>query len=117
MRSRRYVTRDRARRLRREATLAERLLWSQLRGKQIQGHRFRRQHPIGPYIVDFACTRFRLAVEVDGAQHDERRKLDDRRTRELSRMGWRVLRFWNDEVLVDMDAVLGRVLAACEERL
>jgi len=106
------MSRDRARELRRNMTDAERALWRHLRRKQVAGRRFRRQQPIGEYIVDFACLEKKLVVEVDGGQHAEEER-DAARTRWLEGRGYRVLRFWNTEVLGQMDSVL----AAIEESL
>ena len=86
-----------ARRLRRNPTDAEKRLWSKLRHKQLSGHRFRRQVPIGPYIVDFACLGARLIVEVDGGQHANQIERDNARTAWLGGQGFRVLRFWNND--------------------
>ena len=94
----------RARDLRKSSTKAERALWSQLRDRQLDGHKFRRQQPIGPYIVDFFCLERNLVVEVDGGQHAP--EVDERRTAFLEGAGYRVLRFWNEEVLESMDGVL-----------
>jgi len=84
-----------ARRLRRDATAEERLLWTRLRHLQ---PRFTRQLPVGSYIVDFACRTLKLGVELDGSQHLEAADYDSRRTQFLEGVGWRVLRFWNSEV-------------------
>jgi very-short-patch-repair endonuclease len=79
----------RARKLRRDATEAETLLWNLLRRKMLNGYKFRRQHPIGPYVADLACPGARLIVEIDGGQHaEERRAADERRTRDLMARGW-----------------------------
>jgi very-short-patch-repair endonuclease len=94
-----------ARQLRSNPTEAEKRLWSKLRLKQIGGHRFRRQAPIGPYVADFACLAQRLIIEVDGGQHDSRATQDDARTAWLERQGFRVLRFWNNEVLGNVEGV------------
>jgi very-short-patch-repair endonuclease len=80
-----------------------------LRRRQIDGHRFRRQVPIGPYIVDFACLGARLVIEVDGSQHFDEADADRERTEWLEARGYRVLRFWNDEVLQQTDGVLEMV--------
>ena len=106
------MNRDRARELRRNMTDAERALWRRLRMRQLAGQRFRRQQPIGDYIVDFACPAARLVVEVDGGQHAEEER-DAARTRWLESRGYRVLRFWNNEVLGQIDGVL----AVIEESL
>ena len=93
-------------------TDAERLLWSRLRRRQIHGLRFRRQHPIGPYIADFACTQRRLVIELDGGQHVQAKDKDAARTRWLAQREYRVLRFWNNDVLTRIDAVVQVVAAA-----
>jgi len=92
-------------------TDAERLLWSRLRRRQIHGRRFRRQHPIGPFIADFACTEAKLVIELDGGQHVELKDKDAARTRWLAERGYRVLRFWNHDVLTQIDVVLHVVAA------
>jgi very-short-patch-repair endonuclease len=96
-----------AKTLRINATDAERILWSVLRGRQLATFRFRRQQPIGPYIVDFFCPSAKLIVELDGDQHglDQVVRYDKVRTRFLEANGYRVLRFWNGEVMKDRDAV------------
>ena len=97
-----------ARALRQQSTDAERLLWHHLRSQQLAGHKFRRQHPIGPYFADFACVPAHLIVELDGGQHAHGDGLthDQQRTQFLQLHGWRVLRFWNNQVLNETDAVL-----------
>jgi very-short-patch-repair endonuclease len=103
-----------ARKLRREATPAERRLWTQLRQLEINNVHFRRQAPIGPYFADFACHRTRLVVELDGEQHgfDAERLRDKERTRFLETSGYRVLRFWNHEVLGNLESVVDTICAA-----
>lgn len=98
-------TKANARDLRRDMTDAERLLWRHLRRRQVEGLKFRRQHPIGCFIVDFVCIEAALVIEVDGGQHGERQEQDAARTIWLNRQGYRVLRFWNNDVLDDIDAV------------
>jgi very-short-patch-repair endonuclease len=105
----------RARELRTNATDAERKLWWKLRYRQVGGYRFRRQVPIGPYVVDFACLSHRLLIEVDGAQHGENIAYDRARTRWLESRGYRVLRFWNGDVLQDIEGVLETIYRALAE--
>lgn len=100
-----------ARALRERSTEAERLLWSRLRDRRLSSHKFRRQHPLGPYVVDFACLARNLVVELDGGQHANAVEADARRTHWLEQQGFRVVRFWNNEVLDNTDGVL-RVIAA-----
>ena len=102
----------RARALRRNQTDAERRLWSRLRNRQIAGFKFKRQFPIGPYFADFVCLEPRLAVELDGGQHLEQQTRDAVRTEFLGRLGYRVLRFWDNDVLLRTDAVLESIHAA-----
>jgi very-short-patch-repair endonuclease len=94
-----------SRKLRKNPTDAERLLWRHIRMQQVGNFRFRRQHPIGKYIVDFACTEKRLIVEIDGGHHADRVDYDVGRTRYFEARGYRVLRFWDNEVLKSIDAV------------
>ena len=100
---------ERARELRQNSTDAERRLWSALRDRWLRGYRFRRQHPIGDFIVDFACTRDWLIVEADGGQHADNED-DRRRTAWLESQGWRVLRFWNNDVLANTEGVILAIL-------
>ena len=97
---------------RRGQTDAERLLWAKLRDRRLDGMKLRRQHPVGPYITDFCCTEGCLVVELDGGQHALRATSDDARTRYLAEAGYRVLRFWNPEVLTQTQAVLERISEA-----
>ena len=94
--------------LRQNATDAENLLWRLLRDRQLNGAKFRRQHPVGPFILDFYCDEFKLAIELDGGGHaEEKQKLyDEQRTMVLEGEGIRVLRFWNNDVLTKTEAVL-----------
>jgi very-short-patch-repair endonuclease len=100
-----------ARNLRKNMTEAETRLWTRLRRKQIDGRRFRRQVPLGPYVVDFLCLDARLIVEVDGGQHAEN-TADVSRTAWMERQGFRVLRFWNHEVLENGDGVVEVIRSA-----
>jgi very-short-patch-repair endonuclease len=102
----------RARRLRAQMTDAELRLWFRLRGNQIAGYRFRRQVPMGPHIVDLVCLKARLVIEVDGGQHAENVARDDQRTAWLESRGFRVLRFWNTDVLQRTEGVLESIHAA-----
>ena len=109
------LQKSRARKLRKKLTDVENKLWSQLRGRQVSGVKFRRQHPIGPFIVDFCCVERGLVVELDGSQHAERNAADERRTRLIERSGYRVLRFWDNEVLINLYGVLERISEALED--
>ena len=103
-----------AKRLREATTGAEDLLWRRLRRFPMSGTHFRRQVPIGPYVADFACMAVHLIVEVDGSQHgrDDIRKRDERRTRWFEAEGYRVLRFWNNDLTMNMDGVLQAIYTA-----
>lgn len=90
-------------------TDAERELWFHLRGRRLAGFKFRRQSVIGSHIVDFVCLEAKLVVEADGGQHADRREADEQRTAELEARGFRVIRFWNHEILTETDAVLERI--------
>lgn len=94
-------------------TPAEALLWSRLRNAQLDGLKFRRQHPPGPFIADFCCPSQRLIVEVDGDIHDYQAEQDAARTEEFARHGYRVVRFRNERVLNDVEAVLAAIRSAC----
>jgi len=87
-------------------TDAEKHLWQHLRARQVNGFKFRRQHPIGKYILDFACINAKLAIEIDGGQHNEMQNQDNLRTAWLETHGWKVLRFWNNDVLQNTAGVL-----------
>ena len=102
---------SRARELRKRQTLAEAKLWYHLRRRALFGVKFRRQHPIGEYFVDFYCEEAKLAIELDGGGHagQQQRTYDDARTAELKRQRIRVLRFWNNDVLQNTDGVLQRI--------
>ena len=104
-----------ARILRSNLTDAEKRLWRRLQRRQIGGAKFRRQQPIGRYIVDFVCFECRVIGEVDGGQHAERQYDDEQRTRWFEARGYRVLRFWNNDVLENTDAVAQAVLDAVEK--
>ena len=104
---------QRARELRQEMTPTERLLWERLRNRQLAGFKFRRQHPLGPFITDFYCAKRRLVVEIDGDIHDLKREEDEARTRQFEEFGHRVIRFMNEEVETNIDLVLKKILEAC----
>ena len=110
---RRELALHRARSLRRHDTPAEAHLWNVLRVGRLEGMVWKRQVPLGPYIVDFLCRNARLVVEVDGGQHADQIAYDARRTAWLERAGLRVLRFWNSDVLTNRDGVCLTILDAC----
>jgi very-short-patch-repair endonuclease len=91
-------------------TEAELKLWNELRAHRLMGLAFRRQMPVGGYIADFACPEHKLIVEVDGSQHAENETYDLARTAYLEGQGWQVVRFWNDDVLHDIDNVCMHIL-------
>ena len=99
-----------ARRMRRAATDAESALWRQLRSGRLAGHKFKRQQPIGSFIVDFVCFARKLVIEVDGGQHTDAQAADLVRTRWLESQEFRVIRFWNDDVLLRTNHVLEEIL-------
>ena len=104
-----------ARDLRRDSTDAEHWLWQRLRSRRLLGCKFRRQVPIGPYIADFVCQEHRLVIELDGSQHQAQRDYDDRRTKFLETQGYRVLRYWNNQVLQQGQAVLESIAQALDQ--
>jgi primosomal protein N' (replication factor Y) len=104
---------SRARALRRDMTEAERALWRLLRSRALAAAKFRRQHPIPPHVADFACVPARLVVEVDGGQHGG--AADAARDAAMRGAGWRVLRFWNTDVLGNPEGVLERIAEALRE--
>jgi very-short-patch-repair endonuclease len=99
--------------LRRGSTEAEKLLWSKLKAKQLDGLKFRRQQPVGSFIVDFVCFEKGVVVELDGGQHAENAPRDAGRDGILMRNGFRVLRFWNDDVLQNIDGVVDAIGRNC----
>lgn len=104
------IIRSHAKQLRHELTNEEKRLWYLLRGRRFADYKFRRQHPVGHYILDFACCEARLAIELDGGQHDENQEYDRQRTGWLNQRGWTVLRFWNNELWNNEEAVLDKIL-------
>ena len=110
------LTTSRARKLRSKLTDAEQSLWYALRGRQIAQAKFRRQHPVGQYIADFACVEYKLVIELDGGQHQFQQAYDEARSVFFQQNGWQVIRFWNHDVLQNMEGVL-LVIAEYLERL
>jgi ATP-dependent helicase HrpA/adenine-specific DNA-methyltransferase len=98
-----------ARRLRRSSTDAEQKLWSRLRNGRLRGLKFRRQMPIGIFIADFACVEARIVIEVDGSQHIDEAEADQLRSQAIEAAGYFVMRFWNDEVLANIDGVMAGI--------
>jgi very-short-patch-repair endonuclease len=103
-----------SRELRKRQTDAEEKLWFWLRRRHVADCKFRRQHPIGPYVVDFACIQKWLVVELDGGQHLEQLEYDERRTVYLREYGWRVVRFWDDAVLNETELVVEHIFRLLE---
>lgn len=95
--------------LRKNLTDAEHLLWSRLRNNQLRGLKFRRQHSVGNYILDFYCSAKRLAIEIDGSQHMEQQQYDEERNTFLQSKDIHTLRFWNNEVIGNIDGVLEKI--------
>ena len=106
--------RDRARELRRTPTDAENFLWRHLRYKQLGGYRFRRQHPLGRFIVDFFCFEKGLVIELDGGHHAKQGIYDQERTDWIEARECKVLRFWNNQIMNEIDAVLEVILNELE---
>ena len=105
---------SKARNLRKGSTVAERTLWKLLRDRRLAGWKFRRQTPIGSYIVDFVCFEKRLVIELDGGQHQGQESYDEERTNLLQSQGFRVVRFWNSQILGAPDSVQTAVLSALQ---
>ena len=99
--------------MRSKMTDAENCLWYHLLNRRLKGLKFRRQVVPGRYIVDFLCCDKKIIIEVDGGQHDEQRNYDEKRTRFLQELGFKIIRFWNNEVLTETDAVLEHILRMC----
>ena len=102
--------------LRHSPTKAENILWKHLRNRQLHGYKFRRQESIGPYVADLLCFEARLVVEVDGGQHGAKVEYDTARTRFMEEQGVRVIRFWNHEVLSNLDGVLTMILQILKQK-
>lgn len=109
--------RKNAKRLRKDMTPAEKRLWNQIRAHRLSGLGFRRQYPVGDYIADFACPTHKLILEIDGSQHGlpSQLKRDAMRTAKLGGTGWIVIRFWNDEVLRELDDVCNHIVTLVQE--
>ena len=107
---------DLARTLRKKDVPAEQLLWRALRNRALGGFKFRRQHPIGQYVVDFACIPCKIVVESDGESHLSSRKRDGKRTEFLEANGWLVIRFWNTEVFGELASVKEAIYRECVRR-
>jgi len=108
-------TRTRAIELRKESTPAERKLWSAIRNDQL-GVNFRRQHAIGKYIPDFVCIEKKLVIELDGSQHLEQEEYDKERTQYLESQGYKVIRFWNNEALKNLNGVITAIMHMLEDQ-
>jgi very-short-patch-repair endonuclease len=103
-----------ARKLRQASTIPEVKLWQYLRDRRFIGLKFRRQLPVGPYVVDFVCLSHKLVIELDGGQHAEQLEYDNKRTEYLEHFGFRVLRFWNSDVFCQFDALLEQIRLCIE---
>lgn len=109
------VLQARAKKLRQNMSEAETRLWHHLRAGRLNGYKFRRQQPMGNYIVDFVCVTPKLIIEADGGQHAEQAEYDQARSLYLNGLGFTVLRFWNDEILRQTDEVLAEILRVLQE--
>jgi very-short-patch-repair endonuclease len=107
---------NRARKLRRELTPAERILWKELRGRRFAGLKFRRQFPVSPYVLDFYCFELKLSLEIDGESHLDNNGYDERRQQAIEAEGIKTLRFWNTQVFDELDSVLEAIWNECEAR-
>lgn len=103
----------RAKELRQEMTPAEKVLWQFLRNRQLGGLKFRRQHPLGPFIADFYCAERRLVIELDGDIHNFQKEEDEQRTRQFEEFGYRVIRFQNEQIETNIASVLREISEAC----
>jgi very-short-patch-repair endonuclease len=106
----------RAGELRKELTPAEKKLWAYLRGDKLNGVNFRRQHAIGKFIVDFVSIKRRLVIEMDGSQHVQQEKYDNERTEYLESHGYKVIRFWNEDVMKDINGVIQAIQLALNDK-
>ena len=105
----------RARELRRDGSRAEQICWDLLRDRRIEDAKFRRQHPIGPHFADFACVSRKIVIEIDGSHHADQVEADARRTAAMEREGWRVLRFWANEVVQNREGIWAAIDLALRE--
>jgi len=108
------IVQQRAKEMRRQMTPAEEKLWQRLRAHRLGGLKFRRQHPLGPFIADFYCAEYRLVVEIDGGIHTQQAEHDQARTEQFEAYGYRVIRFKNTEVEQDIEKVLEKIIEACK---
>ena len=108
--------RQKAKQLRSNSTDAERNLWAHIRNRRLEGWKFRRQLPVGQYIVDFACPELRLIIEIDGGQHAEQVIYDLNRTKILQSKGYQVVRYWNNEVLGNIEGVIEALTLTLSQR-
>jgi very-short-patch-repair endonuclease len=111
-----FAVRDAAKQLRQRQTDAEAVLWNALRNSRLHGLKFRRQYPVGKFVLDFFCRSCNLVTEVDGGIHDELQERDEERTRVLESYGYNVLRITNDEVLNDLENVLNRIATTAQHQ-
>jgi very-short-patch-repair endonuclease len=107
---------ERARELRRDPSRAEKLCWELIRAHRMEGIKFRRQHPIGPYFADFACASKGLVIEIDGDQHADQVEADARRTAVMERLGWKVVRFGANEVVQNPEGIWAAIQLLISER-
>jgi very-short-patch-repair endonuclease len=110
------LTMYQAGKLRKEPTPAERKLWAYLRGNKLNGVNFRRQHSFGDYIVDFVSVKKKLVIELDGSQHLEQEEYDVERTKYLELLGYKVIRFWNNDVMNDIEGVVRAIEMALNDK-
>ena len=111
------LTKNYVKELRQNGTDAEKHLWYYLRANRLKGYKFRRQHLVYPYVVDFVCLAKKLVIELDGGQHAEQHSYDEKRTAFLQTKGYSVLRFWNIEAMQETDAVLNEILTALQRKI
>ena len=107
---------EQAQQLRKEQTQAEEVLWQKLRNRKLNGHKFCRQVPIGPFIVDFCCREKKLVIEVDGLVHKKQQEYDNEREKILIATGYSIVRFTNGEVFNDLPSVLERILSSLDNK-